>query len=288
MTDKKYIFFDIDGTLFNSEGKVPVSTKKALKMAQAKGHEVFINTGRCRPIIPLELLKLGFDGLVCGTGGYIEYKDKLIFERSFNEEQTNRVLDYSIKYDIPIIMSTSTECVASTTDTAKYIVLLTNGAFKLEDFKSAEDLNKSPLLQSMQPFIIDDDKKNYFKNHPRVSDFIFIESPFTVEEWNEKIGDDINVGKASFKVPDEYSGEITLAASTKSTGIEELLKYLGADMKDSIGVGDGYNDIDMLRGVHLSIAMGNSPDDVKKIADYVTDDINEDGVFNALKHFDLI
>ena len=34
--------------------------------------------------------------------------------------------------------------------------------------------------------------------------------------------------------------------------------------------------------------MGNAGDDVKKAADYVTDDIDEDGLYNALKHFNLI
>lgn len=59
-------------------------------------------------------------------------------------------------------------------------------------------------------------------------------------------------------------------------------------MKDSIAIGDGFNDIKMLEGAALSIAMGNAPKEIKDISDYVTDDIYEDGVFNALKHFNLI
>ena len=59
-------------------------------------------------------------------------------------------------------------------------------------------------------------------------------------------------------------------------------------MKDSISVGDGFNDVKMLEGASLSIAMGNSPKEIKDISDFVTDDIYKDGVYNALKHFNLI
>ena len=52
--------------------------------------------------------------------------------------------------------------------------------------------------------------------------------------------------------------------------------------------GDGKNDIDMFEYTKISVAMGNADDDVKKASDYVTDDIDEDGLYNALKHFEII
>ena len=288
VSDKKYIFFDIDGTILPANGVVPESTKKALKLAQQNGHEIFLNTGRCRPIVPQKLLDLNFDGLVCGTGTYAEYNGEVVFRNVFTESQAKKVLDFSIKYDVPIIMSTNNECVATATDTAKYIVLFTDGEFDPSDFKSAKDLEKSPLLDSMRPYVIDEDKKNYLKNFKEISDFVYIESPFSVDEVNQILGDDLNAERASFKNPDDFSGEITLSKFNKSTGIKDILTKIGGDLKDSIAVGDGYNDIEMLKGAASSIAMGNSPDDVKDIADYVTDDINSDGVYNALKHFKII
>ena len=55
-----------------------------------------------------------------------------------------------------------------------------------------------------------------------------------------------------------------------------------------MAIGDGENDIDMLRFAGIGIAMGNAPSQVKETADYVTDHIDEDGVMRALKHFGLI
>ncbi len=288
VSNKKYIFFDIDGTVLPANGRIPKSTKKALKLAQQNGHEVFLNTGRCRPIIPQKLLDLNFDGLVCGTGTYAEYKGKVVFRNVFSESQVNKVLDFSIKYKVPIIMSTNTECVATASDTAKYIALFTDGELDSSDFKSAKDLERSPFLDSMRPYIIDEDKESYFKNFKDISDFVYIESPFSVDEVNQMLGADLNAERASFKNPDDFSGEITLSKFNKSTGIKDILTVIGGDVKDSIAVGDGYNDVAMLKGAALSIAMGNSPDDVKDIADYVTDDINSDGVYNALKHYKII
>ena len=52
--------------------------------------------------------------------------------------------------------------------------------------------------------------------------------------------------------------------------------------------GDGGNDIDMLRYAGVGVAMGNATDDVKQVADYVTADVDADGVARALEHFGVI
>ena len=288
MFEKKYIFFDIDGTILTAEGKVPNSTKEALNLVQKNGHEIFINTGRSRNIIPQVLEGLDFDGIVCGTGAHAEYHGTDIFKKSFSKDQIDRVIGFSIEHNIPMIMSTESECVGSKADLLLYLELFSGGAVKADEVTSLDDIVNDNLLATMEPVIADDDKPNFSNKYKGVSDFIFINSPFTVAEFNKLIGPDINVGKASFKEPDEYSGEITLAECTKASGIDEVLAHLGARLEDSIAIGDGFNDVEMLKHAHLSIAMGNSPDEIKKLSDYVTDNIYSDGVYNALKHFKLI
>lgn len=288
MADKKYIFFDIDGTLLPADGIVPDSTKKALSAAQENGHEIFINTGRCRNIVPAIFEELNFDGYVCGTGAYAEYHGKTIFNNCFSVDQARRVIKICDEVNIPIVMATKRESVTSSKDLPAFVKCFLGDAVKESDIAGMDDVENSPLLKSMQPIVLDDNKSVYYKKYKDISDFIYINSPYKVDEFNNMLGDDINVGKASFKNPDEYSGEITLGAYTKATGIKSLLEKLGADYKDSIAVGDGFNDADMIREASLSIAMGNSPQEIKELADYVTDDIYEDGIYNALKHFNLI
>ncbi len=52
--------------------------------------------------------------------------------------------------------------------------------------------------------------------------------------------------------------------------------------------GDGGNDIDMLRFAGVGVAMGNAGEEVRQAADYVTDDVDHDGIQNALRRFGVI
>ena len=52
--------------------------------------------------------------------------------------------------------------------------------------------------------------------------------------------------------------------------------------------GDGGNDMQMLQYVSLAVAMGNAGDELKSIADFVTKDVDDEGIAYALKHYGLI
>ena len=75
---------------------------------------------------------------------------------------------------------------------------------------------------------------------------------------------------------------------SKASGIDELLKMYELDPSETIAFGDGENDVEMLKHCGISVAMGNSPDFVKDVADYVTDDIDDDGLYKALRYYELI
>ena len=55
-----------------------------------------------------------------------------------------------------------------------------------------------------------------------------------------------------------------------------------------MAIGDGENDLEMLKQCKNSVAMGNAINEVKEIASYITSDINEDGIYNAFKKFNII
>jgi len=84
------------------------------------------------------------------------------------------------------------------------------------------------------------------------------------------------------------SGEITATNVSKGTAIKRVVEMFSGDMKDTYGFGDSANDKEMLEVCHHSIAMGNASDDIKKLANYVTDDNDHDGIYKALKHFEII
>ena len=75
---------------------------------------------------------------------------------------------------------------------------------------------------------------------------------------------------------------------SKATGIQFLCEYLGKSMEDCYVFGDSENDRAMLEAVPNSIAMGNAQESIKSACSYVTADIEEDGIYKAMKHFGLI
>jgi len=70
------------------------------------------------------------------------------------------------------------------------------------------------------------------------------------------------------------------SGATKEQAIEELLKMLDVEKEDSIGIGDGHNDLHLFNAVDRKIAMGNAVDDLKNNADEVIGSVKEDGLAN--------
>ena len=62
--EKKVIFLDIDGTLRGFDGVIPESTKEAIRLARANGHETVVCSGRSLYQIDKSILDLGFDGII--------------------------------------------------------------------------------------------------------------------------------------------------------------------------------------------------------------------------------
>ncbi len=81
--------------------------------------------------------------------------------------------------------------------------------------------------------------------------------------------------------------EFTEKGVTKGTSLSILIDRLGIKREEVIAMGDSYNDAAMIEFAGLGIAMGNAPDDIKQIADYVTDTNNNDGVAKAVEKFIL-
>ncbi|MBQ2165589.1 MAG: HAD hydrolase family protein, partial [Bacteroidaceae bacterium] len=74
----------------------------------------------------------------------------------------------------------------------------------------------------------------------------------------------------------------------KDAGIDHIIWHYGIDLSETVGIGDGGNDIPMLRHAALGIAMDNASDVVKSHANYITTHVDDNGIYNALRHFHII
>jgi Cof subfamily protein (haloacid dehalogenase superfamily) len=79
--------------------------------------------------------------------------------------------------------------------------------------------------------------------------------------------------------------EVLQPDTSKGKALEHLAKLHGIDQKDIMAIGDNFNDLEMMKYAHLSVAMENAPDEVKAVADFVTNSNNDDGVARAIEKF---
>ena len=106
--EQKLLFFDIDGTLITEgTGKIPESTKKAIKMAKEEGHLLFVNTGRTRTSLPEKITSLNFDGYVCGCGTNIFLGDQELLSAKLSNELCTEVAKTVRRYKVPVFYEAS-------------------------------------------------------------------------------------------------------------------------------------------------------------------------------------
>lgn len=274
----KILFFDIDGTLVGFDGKMSESTCLALNKAKENGHKIFLCTGRSLNQIYDFLLSFGFDGIVAAAGGYVEYQGEIVSNDVFGEALVKEVMDKA-KESGAALMIQNKKASITTNDWAKIFA----GVFSKQ--LGEKTLTENPTFANTY---MDDDVDGYHKKYPDMESIIYCQSKYTVEEMGELMPDVLEVTPSSFKDPDPYSGEITLKHINKATGMQHVLDALHANREDAIGFGDGANDIDMLKFAGVGVAMGNSQDCALEAADMITDDIADDGLYNAMVKLELI
>ena len=247
----KAIFFDIDGTILNGNKGIPESTLLALDKLRQKGIKTIICTGRgYSEVKPLNLK--GFDDYIL-LNGQICYddNDNIVFKKPIKDKEKLIELFNSKKFPFGLIDEKETylNCIDDYVKSVHDSINLTLPEVKEYDGKD--------LYQALA--------------YGKVKDYIEQELPdFMATSWH-------------------FDGvDIVPKDSGKDKGIIEYCKLRNIDIKDTMSFGDGDNDREMLKTTGIGVAMGNAIDSVKVVADYITDRIDEDGIYNALVHFGVI
>ncbi len=280
----RVLFFDIDGTLVGFDKKMPDSARKAVLRAKDNGHILILCTGRgeCQ-LYPL-LREIGFDGVISSGGTGVTFHDQVVARHTFGTEKMRFLTDLFRRYQIPYLLQAP-----------DHYTIPQEGAdgmrAAVSGNVSSPDTDPLSMLAPNMPEGVDFDPS--IADHPQDyagTDRILIgSSPIPVERLREMISPmGLKIELASFKSPDSYSGEISPEGISKSTGMMELLQFLGRRQEETVAFGDGPNDLEMMEFSACSVAMGNAIDSVKERADLVTDDISRDGLFKAMQKLKLI
>ncbi len=281
MSDKKIIFLDVDGTLIDYEAKMPESAGKAVDLARANGHLVYLCTGCSKAEIEQrELCEL--DGMIGGNGAYVEDRGEVVMHQGLSKDDVKHIVDWCNERHLGFYLEANSGMYcndymleqgpatmvkyaqgkgASEEDAKKGADNFVNGFIHLQgEDLYRDDVNKiSFILSSYQDHL---DSKTEFPT-------------LVANTWGGK---------------DEQAlfGDLGPTGITKKHAIDVLLKHLNRSVEDTIAFGDAKIDISMFELCNFAVAMGNAGKECKEAADYITTDVNDDGIWNAFKYLKLI
>ncbi|WP_313131459.1 Cof-type HAD-IIB family hydrolase [Anaerocolumna sp.] len=261
--NKKIVFFDIDGTLYLPDIGVPDSAKEAIGQLLDNGHIPIICTGRTRPIVPDNLIELGFKGIIAGAGTYVEYEGKIIENKVVEDSLVTEIMAFLQENKVRYILE-GPECLY------------------YEEKDKGEEYN---YIVSLFKYFGEEKIKALDSD----MDICINKMSCTLSEESNR---DIVMPKLEEKFHPIYHGiqmfELVPRGINKATGIQRLLEHINMDQKDTYAFGDSSNDIEMLEYVATGIAMGNSYPEVLERIKHKTKSIKEDGIYHGLKKFNLI
>lgn len=91
---RKIVFLDVDGTIVDYENQIPDSAVAAIRQARAKGHLVYVCTGRSKAEMPEVIWSIGFDGMIGGNGSYVEHEENVLMHQLIPLDVEKRVVDW--------------------------------------------------------------------------------------------------------------------------------------------------------------------------------------------------
>ena len=265
----KLLLIDVDGTLVDKDGVISTENRVALAKAAARGVKVSLSTGRviiaCLPII--ELLSLDgvhifFDGaLVSNPTGSEE-----IYARPLKTEVVKQAVNFARLNDI-------------------HLELYSRDHFFAEREHWSDEIHRR--FFRVEPTFVD--FSGIWERECIIKVELVVSTP--EEKAKARSFQDEFVGSLRFSIartpayPSVEFINIIDPEVSKGKALKTLALHLGIQVSEVMAVGDGLNDISLLGTAGLAVAMGNATDEVKKVADHVTLDVDHSGLAVAIEKF---
>ena len=282
--EKKIIFFDVDGTLVAGVDGVEYvheKTKKAIALTRAKGNLVYLCTGRSKAEIYDFILDCGIDGVIGAGGGYVEIGDTMLYHKKVTKEAVNHMVDYFEANNFDYYVESNGGLFASK-NLVKRLERIIYGDIE-------NDLEARKRWQRKENHFINALIEGEELRRDDINKACFLENPnIPFDDIINEFKNEFNVIHCTVPMFGDDSGELSVPNIHKANAIETLINHLGIDRKNTYAFGDGMNDKEMLEYVNVGIAVGNAKEGLKAVADEVTDDITNDGIYNAMKRHNLI
>lgn len=252
----KTVFFDVDGTLLSHKSKsVPNTCRKSLELLKEAKIDRVIATGRHKlELNDLPVADIEFDAYITLNGQLcLDASGNIFYENPL--KNTKEIIELFNSKEIPVMLVEKDELYINFIN--EDVVAAQNAISSL--IPPVKEYSGNSVYQAII-YVKEEEQKDYER---RLGNFQFT-------RWDHNAVDVVSVG------------------SSKVSGIKAYLKTKGYEIDESMAFGDGENDLEMLEYCSIGVAMGNANEEVKKRADYVTEDIDDNGILNGLKHYHII
>lgn len=276
---EKIILIDVDGTLLDYENKLPESAKMAIRQARQNGHKVYICTGRSKAEVYDYIWDIGLDGMIGGNGSYVEDNGEVIMHQLITAEQCKHVVDWLHDRHLEFYLESNSGLYAS-----ENFEVVADPVINVYCQRKGKENADQLTVRDVFPEMIYGGEL-YRDDVNKIS---FVLSSY--QDHLDSITEFPNLKPGTWGGKGEIAlfGDLGVKDITKAHAIDVLLKHLGAKKEDTFAFGDAKVDILMLEYCEVGVAMGSGGDEIKAMADYVTDDVDKDGLYNAFVHFGLI
>lgn len=279
MGRRKIIFLDVDGTLVDYKGRIPESAVAAVRLARKQGHKVYICTGRSRAEVYPEIWDIGLDGMIGGNGNYVEDHGQVIMHRCLSLEECRGIVDWLHGRGLEFYL----ECNAGLFGSENFE---TAGEPVIRMYSRRKGAEGSGMLTVRDAFPEMVFGADLYRDD--VNKISFILNAYQDYTDAAAAFPDLKAGTWGGAGETVLFGDLALKDIDKAYAMDILLDHLNASAEDTIAFGDARVDIPMLQHSSVGVAMGNGGEEIRAMADYVTDDVECDGLWKAFFHLGLI
>lgn len=255
----KAVFFDVDGTLVSHKSKsVPQSAKEAIERLREKEVKVLLSTGRhIHELKDMPTNGIEFDGYVILNGQIgLDKNKKLIYSNPFGKEDVEGLLRIFHKKEYPFVLVNADGHYMNFVN--EFVEMAMEGVSTpvppIREYQG-EDLYQATV------FILPKEDEEFSKKLPKGC---------KMARWGT------------------HGVDIIATEGGKAVGMKYFGDVLGILPEEMMAFGDAKNDMDMIAYAGIGIAMGNGEECLKEIADYVTKDVDDNGVWTALQKFGML
>lgn len=257
----KLVATDVDGTIIIPEKTFTEEVKNCISKLNNSGVKVVLVTGRMHAAASLIAKDLGLDTPVISyQGGLVRDGEKTLYEKYLTEEQANKIIEWGKAEKIHLNLYNDD------------ILFSENDCYEVQRY--CQNLHTQYTKKSFN------DVKKDKVNKMLAIDYSSPERLTKLEKELPQIFRELYIVRST-----PYFIEFSNKEASKYCAVKFLQKYWGIPQEETLTIGDHNNDLALLQAGGIKIAMGNATEELKAVADYVTDSVFENGFVKAIEKF---